>query len=83
MFLFLIFIVNSLFFNSSSIRVTSLCGHPGLPPGASLYQVSSGRIRFHDGEEVRYLCNTNFQTYPQKRKCVSGRWVGESARCGK
>jgi hypothetical protein len=82
MLLFIIFMIE-LISNSLSIRVTSLCGHPGLPPDGTLYQVNSDRIRFHDGEEVRYLCSTNFQTYPQKRKCVSGHWVGETARCGK
>ncbi|CAG2117300.1 unnamed protein product, partial [Medioppia subpectinata] len=58
------------------------CGDPGLPPDATLYNVNTGRIRYHSGEVVRYRCSPDFHTFSQTRKCVSGRWVGEMARCG-
>lgn len=64
------------------MHVNSFCGHPGLPPDGTLYQVNSGRIRFDDGEIVKYRCGPEFHTFPQTRKCVSGRWVGKTARCG-
>ena len=67
---------------STGVRVNSYCGDPGLPPDATLYNVNVGRIRFHDGETVRYRCRPDFHTFSQTRKCVSGRWVGERARCG-
>ena len=67
---------------SLAVRVSSYCGDPGLPPDATLYNINSGRIRFHDGEVVRYRCSPDFHTFSQTRKCVSGRWVGERARCG-
>ncbi|CAG2117321.1 unnamed protein product, partial [Medioppia subpectinata] len=57
------------------------CGDPGLPPDATLYNVNTGRIRYHSGEVVRYRCSPDFHTFSQTRKCVSGRWVGEMARC--
>ena len=81
MFISIIFIL-SLFQLCISLQIRSSCGHPGLPPDGVIYQVDSDRNRFNDGEVVRYRCSPEFYTHKQTRKCVSGRWVGKTARCG-
>lgn len=63
-------------------KVLSPCGHPGLPFGAKFEHEEDDRKYFDDGDTVRYICPSHLFTYDQTRKCVSGRWTWDQAKCG-
>jgi len=66
------------------VLVTGRCGRPGLPPEASLYQVSPERSRFDNDERIFVICKKNdFPHHKQEKIFKNGNWKGKKARCGK
>lgn len=78
--IFHLFIFNSV---RSDYRVNGKCGKPGLPPMASIWQISSDKSRFENNDKIIFICKKNeFPMHKQELICKNGRWVGTRPRCG-
>lgn len=64
--------------SAAELHVKGLCGDPGKPERSLL---SSHQNVYNEDESVDYRCD-DFISIVQSRKCVKGKWRGESAVCG-
>lgn len=63
---------------ADGIEIVSFCNDPGK---AFKSQISPVQLMYTDGESVVYTCD-EFISLKQRRKCVHGKWQGETPVCG-
>ncbi|KAH9407645.1 hypothetical protein TYRP_012467, partial [Tyrophagus putrescentiae] len=63
---------------ADGIEIISFCNDPGK---AYKSQISPVQLMYTDGESVVYTCD-EFISLKQRRKCVHGKWEGETPVCG-
>ena len=64
---------------SDDIEITSFCNDPGKPAKS---QISPVQLTYTDGDRVVYTCD-NFISLKQYKKCIDGKWHGDTPICGK
>src|SRR5206468_4695982 len=67
-----------------AITYKAQCGYPGELSGSYIKTNQNPDRRYEDGEMVSYHCpDDEIYKKVMTRKCVNGKWIGESPKCGK